>query len=343
MNEIKNIIVIDYLLIRLELTNKNLINKLISNRNKELKINDLDIVFNTGVQNKDYINYDSLYIENQYIGTIHSINKHNRNENNKISLIIANELFYSGLWFEYYKKIVQYLDLKLLNIIRLDIAKDMSNSHLLNTIYNINRNPKIKSSIKTTLKNHVQKFDDVNTNTLDLVSYGSYSSPIYIKIYNKSNQLKKENKPYINDFWILNNLLPTNKIERFEITLQKDSTKNIEIDKLTNPEYLDSIVQKETEKRFRIIKECKRGKRITFKDVTPIPFHSGNVNYIKYSQSKRNDSILPLKTVKSMIKGLYIYSHTTQSEPTKEALKEMLNSYNLNDYLNNNKNKWMKI
>lgn len=348
-NKIKSVIILDYLKVRFKTNNQTLIKQIQTSRHiGQIKINEsIKIVFNSGVKNNDYKFCDSIYFNETYIGTIYNFNKHNHKDKNSITIFFANELFYSGEWKNYYNILVKDLDLIKLNISRIDITKDIINANLLEIINKIHRNKRTKTKIKTSFENFGVEYSDIKKMDLDLVKLGNKSGSIYLKIYNKTKRLEKENKPYIKQFWFENGLIPSSKVERFELTLQKDSTKKIDIDKLNNIEYLETILQKETEKRFRIIKEQRRGKKVTSKDITPIPFFDSNKHlYIPLTKQRKQNTDIPLLSIKSMIRNLYLMYHYSDNKEVKQTHQSeidiLINEYNLKQYFTLNQKKWIK-
>lgn len=144
-----------------------------------------------------------------------------------------------------------------------------------------------------------------------------------------------------------NGLMPLNSVERMELRLTKEATKDIDINKLTNVNYLQSIFKTEVQKRFKITKEQRRGKKIAVKDITPIKYIIAEKQmYLKSKGIKKQSDEIAEKTIKSIIKNMYILQYNTTNKEVKEAqnisIQYYINEYNLQSYYNTNKKKWIK-
>jgi len=343
MKKVNNIsiTIIDYLKIRFE-ADKSTLQKIQTVRtNNHIQVNEnILITFNTGTNNSDYKHNDSIYYDSEYIGTIHHVNQKNRADNT-VTIQFANKLFYSGDWYMFYQLLTTELNLNKINIARLDIAKDIANSNLLEQLQRITNSKRIKTKLVTSLRTYTPQY--VN-NKLDYVKIGKATNNRYIKIYNKSNRLEQEKKDYIRVFWAVNGIYSKN-VERFELTLQKDATKQIEVDKLVNPDYLETILKTETEKRFRIIQEQRRGKRIITKDVTPIPFNlNKTVNYRPFKAENKQTDLIALRTIKTMLKTHYLMFLGTDDKQSKQIHKQaidvLIKDYSLKQYFANHCQYW---
>jgi len=75
---------------------------------------------------------------------------------------------------------------------------------------------------------------------------GSRKSSKSIKVYNKTNELTRSNKRYIENYWKQNNIDTSRDVQRMELTMRNDESKkydDIDWNKLDQPSHLASIMR----------------------------------------------------------------------------------------------------
>lgn len=178
-------------------------------------------------------------------------------QNNSCNLKISNRILYASNYLQHIKTILDTLNLDFINYTRIDIANDFNNvngfnspmsfigsiASSLNVIAGSKNNKLFKNTeagIQTENNNNIPQYDfeqyDKETyfkrKEYNAFKLGSRQSSVTVSMYNKTLELKqKKDKPWIREFWHINNLSSDLDTWRLEFSLKKDK-KNV-IDVLT--------------------------------------------------------------------------------------------------------------
>lgn len=172
------------------------------------KVNDDIVLTYYGKGNEHYKYIWHVYVRGQHLATMLS---HTRNakfvRDGMVKVDFKNHLLYSDQLWPVYNELVDALDLHYKNVSRVDIALDGLN-YLVDFM---------NYYVKQTLENKVVEFKgrpDVQPRVLYRKSMkfqnfmiGKPGSRVYMTIYNKSLEIVKSRKEYIQEFWKQNGIL----------------------------------------------------------------------------------------------------------------------------------------
>jgi|GEM_PF-2450422 Replication initiation factor. len=195
-------------------------------------------------------------------------------------LTIANEILYTTDLQNYIKYLLKIGDYK--QVVRLDLAIDylLSNQNLVKKTINLLNN-------KNVVKKGKAEYESHNIGLTSLI-YGSSKSNKQINIYNKTEELKQSNKPYINRFHFNNGLIvnKNDSIQRFELRLRKAATKSIDITKLNDSNYLKHLIMSNIKNFYDFKQRKKENYKTIVKNVTPLKLdHKINPEYLPIEQT----------------------------------------------------------
>lgn len=337
-NESKNLIIIDWLQLRFELEIPTFFNKQYFQLNKE------SFIQYTGNQSMNFYNVDNLFIKSEKVGTIQYNPRSNIIKANMVILKIENELFYNNTFQYYINYIIDVLKWNLKGITRIDIASDFTNKNIISFLKEYYHKTELKLpnyKIKKVGKNNI--YIDKNGNT---VYVGSKDSDKYIRVYDKSKELKESNKRHIKTFYRHNHIDYNNtKIERYELCLRSKKTKNIDVRKLANQKYLNEILKTESKGFFEFYKPITRkGKKIN-KDVTPIKFNQIYLPEYNKVKQKKEYNLNSIETAKRNIKFLYFENLEQQDTiylDNSSMINRLVNKYDLNEWYKQKVPYWNK-
>lgn len=297
MTKKQSITVIDWLQVRF-----NVELPTFSNNKKYFKLNNETFILYTGNQSQNFSNVDDLYIKGEKVGTLQYNPRSTIIKDSIIILKIENELFYNETYLKYVDYCISVLKWKYEGITRIDIARDCINYDLIPFVKTHYHSTELRLptySIKKVGKTKLYPYDET-------MYLGSKSSGKHIKIYDKSKELKNNNKRHIKAFYRLNGMdWKSNTVERFELSLNGKKAKNINVFALTNHNYLNDILRQESKGFFEFTKTVIRKGKKKIKDVTPIKFNDVTpTEYNKVTQ-KKVYTLNSLGTAKRLIKSLY--------------------------------------
>lgn len=289
----------------------------------------------------NYLHVDNIKLNNQVIARLLSGNRKNKNDN-KVRIELSNHTFYTNEWFKNYSEIKAALNLQEITTSRIEIAKDISNKKILETIHFVKSTRNIKTKINTSLSAYEPKYLN---DTLNGATFGKKTSNLYITVYNKSETLKKQHKEYIKLYWFNNDLINTSN-ERIELILRNNNANHVEIEQLTDRTYLNQIFIDETAKRFRIVKEQKRNNKVKYIDETPfnLTIEDNKIyQYVKFKQIKKVANKVTLKQAKTCLKTTYLMYLQSNLEAYRQSYYALAKEYKLERYLLNNTPKWERL
>lgn len=308
----------------------------------------------TNNRNQYFQTIVNLWINNRKIGEL----KYNPStafiDENTVHFKIENHLLYSKDYPLYIDYLQTILGLKFQHIVRIDIATDTINHNLLNFIrkYHNSTNIRIKGKQKKITINSKGKI-------YKTVYFGSMSSEKFIKIYNKTQELKAKDKAYIKGFWKLNNLnYQNNEVERIELTLKTKQAKYIDLNKLPDPNYLASICRTHFKNYFEFIGTYRQNNKTVKKDVTPLQFNEFQTQLLeKYKHIQKFTTKAQKMELKRLFFNIQITKELIEIEHGKQntvtelyiainnfsgAIRTINKLYNLEQYYDQNNGFWKK-
>lgn len=197
------------------------------------------------------------------------------------------------------------------SIKRIDIAIDSNDTDVLSFIKKYVNSPKIKVKGK-------QKIIETITvgKASKTVYYGSPKSGKQIRIYDKTDEVESSGKDYILDFYALNGLdYETAEVQRIELTLRTKYTRNIDILRLSDTNYLASICRTNFKNYFEFISEYREHNKTVSRNVTPVSFDGFTTTLLPRIA---HTPVQSQKSLKVLLKGLYmnaLYEEIKQSQP----------------------------
>ena len=323
--------------------------------NKECWLNDIAYLIRTEYKNKGFEFQYLLFIDGIRIGELNFNSHYDYLPVNTVYLKFDNKLLYSTKCMTYLKYIIHVLKFEYTSIFHIDIAIDSIRNDILSFMerYKKSSNIRIKGRSKQI---HTIDFGK-ETQT---VYIGSVKSGKQVRIYSKSNEIRHSGKDYILQFYDLNGLNYRNEeVQRIELALHTKFTKNIEIEKLGDANYLASICQTHFKNFFDFVGIYKEHYKKVAKDVTPINLDGFSTTFLP---KVVHTPIQTQKSLKMLLKGLYVnvlHEESNQLEPLQsdyliaESIGAKLNflasidrilqrAPSLNVYFKSNEKKWRK-
>lgn len=304
-------------------------------------------------------NFNLLYqlvVDNKKVGRLKLSPKKGFIKKDTVHFLIDNQILYTDMWTKYLDYLLTTLHFQLSHITKIDIAVDYEINEKNNSIidflkkfqyYSDNRE---KLNYKVNAKGRKKIISIASYKSSSTIYWGKSSSDKYIKIYNKSNELLNSNKDYILEFWRNNGLnYKSNVIERFELTLKTKLCSIIDISKLTDSDYIASLLKTHLKGYFEFSREIKRKNKIKKLNVTPINFDGFATKLLpkyKYQpkQSDRSNKIL-LKSLYFNMKLINLDSEDDDGnmdiKTLKDAIKVIIKSHpQLYEYYLDKKRFW---
>ena len=143
---------------------------------------------------------------------------------------ICNPWLYREGYINTFKTLLVALKLKFNHVVKVDIAVDSTKGELFKFVPAFQ-----KGKIKLLGKANFHLMYKGGGNTVEYFRLGSSKSDKFIRGYYKREEIKKTGKQYIIDFWDVNGLDATKKVERLEISFKKkelDKYVDITLDQL---------------------------------------------------------------------------------------------------------------
>ena len=305
--------------------------------------------------NKTFEGLYLLLIDGIKIGELSFNSRYSFVSDEVVHLKIDNKLLYSVECGEHIRYITNVLGFTYSHIKRIDIAIDTNNTDVLSFMNKYINSSKIKVKGK-------QKFIDTRTlgKASKTVYYGSPKSGKQIRIYNKTDEVIRSGKDYILDFYTLNGLnYEKAEVQRIELTLRTKYTKNIDIHRLSDANYLASICRTNFKNYFEFISEYREHNKTVNRNVTPVDFDGYTTALLP---RVAHTPVQSQKSLKVLLKGLYVNAlceEFKQSQPLQpdflileaiEANMHFLASIDrilqgkptLMQYFRSNEKKWRK-
>lgn len=262
-------------------------------------------------------------------------------------LEMLNYMLYSFEWKNAYKDILQSLNAQLKNFTRLDIAIDGVNWMLPFL------NDYVKQSNETKIVNLKGKAymnsKILNQKTMEYRSFlvGAGKSPKKITIYNKTSELERSNKKYIESVWRKAGIDIDKDVCRVELRLNSEGVKairNFDIERLDDPKYLLSIFRTQASNFFEFTVKGGDSNHTRQKVVDILAFDELKIPMLEKEKRSVNDGRYKSKMsmhchVKDILKNRY---DNKQLESVLDVIDSDMMTYNLRDYYSKKLPEWIQ-
>lgn len=145
---------------------------------------------------------------------------------NDVQIKIENNRLYENNWLESLQQVAYDLGATFHNFTRLDIAVD-------GVDYFTPHKQMLKGELllvgRASVNDYYIRKKGSPNRVINGFYIGSRSSTKYFKIYNKTNELNRSNKTYIQKFWKENNINTDKDVQRIELTMRNDECKKYKI------------------------------------------------------------------------------------------------------------------
>lgn len=322
-----------------------------------------------------------LYMDNTKVAYLLT---HSRNEKffakDIVKVEFINHTLYSGVWLEVYN-LLKISGLRFNKFSRIDIAID-GVAYLNKMLNYFQHQPshffklKNQSVRRAKFEGDVYNFKTLHNENFQL---GNGNSDKMITLYNKSLEIVKSGKEYIQDYWLLNGVIKEKNdlnarknelsqrrkhgeqvfnldglkkdIYRFEIRMRSEAIKQIKdltVDKLFSKEYLMSIVRTQCKNFFEMVhNDDSNVSRCTPIELLPYEKFEGKIlNKIKRVE---RDLVRTTKNgIHADIKHIYRFGSKTQGEDLErinaliDHIRVGLWQYNLFNWLSDRLEQWHK-
>jgi len=276
--------------------------------NKTFRFNDNCHIEYLPIGSKMFQVIANMYINDRLIGELRFSPRKGFFDSDLINFKFANILLYSTEYQQYKAYFIDVLGFEYICINHIDVVSYSTGTSIgdFTTDYYYKSDPKkaISKQYQTRCKGKIKR-DSINISTV--IHWGKMTADKSIKIYPKTLELieqSPEKRAYLEYYWKLNGLdYVNNTIESFELSLRHYHSKMIDFDRLTDSNYLASILQTHCKNFFDFEKEYRNHDKTYYKDVTPITFDDyETIKIDKYRQEKQ----YTLKSIHTVIKNLYI-------------------------------------
>lgn len=333
------------------------------------QLSDVITVKNYGKGNEHYKYIWHVLYNGEHAATLltHTRNSKFVKEGN-CKIDFKNHLLYSSTLWPCYDAVVAALKLKYKNVGRVDIAIDGLN--YLQEFMN--------AYVRQTAKDKVVEMKGrakINCKVLDRktmmyqnFNIGDGKSPKYITIYNKSLDIAKTGKAYIQDYWLANGItkevLPIELLAkalagdnekmyldgyenlfRFEIRLKGAKfleMQQFNIHYLRNTDTLVSLVKRHCEKFFEFV-------GFTRTDVSKcdnlviMPYHLFNIEAITLTRMKPKDDLYKTKlSIKKNVRQLYLGNLQVDDGSVRDMLMFDITNFELHHWFTKRLSSWVK-
>jgi hypothetical protein len=282
-----------------------------------------------------------------------------------------NHLFYTDQLWPVYDMLVKKLNLRFKNVSRLDIAFDG-----LNYLYDF-CNAYVKQDSKkkiVELKGRTRinsKVLDRQTMKYQNFNIGAQNSSKFITIYNKSLDIVKTRKEYIQQFWLKNGILKNRmpldvlcnnlkrsqeekiylegyeNIFRFEIRLKSEALNEIrgfKIDMLRDTNSLVSIVKLHVRSFFDAVYLTDNNKISRCINIDLLPFSQFKITPLEKVELKDRNNIYKSKLAINLnVKNLFSGKFSLEEATAKQAIINYIELCDLQKwFMNKYENEWLK-
>lgn len=303
----------------------------------------------TNIKNNYFQYICNIYIHGDLVGELKYKPLNRFVGANTVHIKFENRLLYSKEFNYYLEYIRDVMNFKFNHILRLDIAIDTVKHNLLAFFRKFQNSKNIVLS-----GNHKKIHIEYIGKEYKTIHIGSSKSDKYIKIYNKSKELQTFYKEHIQEFYQLNGLdYIQNEVERIELTLRTKHLKNVDVQLLTDSNYLASVCRSHYKGLFEFYSNyVAHGKR-SKKNVTPISLNEFRTTLLPVYKYSKSYSIKPQKMV---IKKLFMEVQTVKKliaangenfeslnkiSIYEKAINEYCSTYKLTDYYNSKQQLWL--
>ncbi len=290
-----------------------------------------DAKHNPGFTYTFNVNYHGKLFANMYYG---NNGKYRYERKDTILIAVANERLYEHGYSEKLNMIIQELKIEFEKISLLHVAidgLDLIKEH--NKLVNL-------ASVKRQQRVKIKPELDEERNIHKSYVIGSPKSDRYITIYPKQQELEREYKPYIYEFWEQNNLKPSEgqQVDRLEIRFRKsDELKCFDKDfsKLESPAYLATFFKQQGGKYINFIyRKSKREVSLIAWSAFGDEIEILKPDQVKYAPVKKST----LTAIKVSLQAF----RDTEKQIYLDSAIELSNDKGLNDIVAKRAQRWLR-
>ena len=294
----------------------------------------------------------NVYLWGEKFGTLHS-NPRTEGKGLKgdsVQVHIDNALLYTDHWCDDLQTVLDACGLQLKNVTRLDIALDGLN-YIIDFLNGYQKQHAYSKKV-----HHLGKARfsagvlDKNTMLYDHFKIGSGTSEKQISVYNKTKELERSNKGYIEKYWNANGLDnggPECPVYRVELRMRGKAVKEIKdfaIQKLTDYSYLFDLFRTGCHNYFEFT-ETKGHKNVSRQQVIDlIPFNRLGARLLEKVPRPLTDGRYKAKmavhlTVKDIVLDLIPDESRTEA---LGVMKKQIERYDLYPWMQRRLPDWLK-
>ncbi|GAA4366793.1 hypothetical protein GCM10023185_38190 [Hymenobacter saemangeumensis] len=294
----------------------------------------------------------NVYLWGEKFGTLHA-NPRSEGKGLKpdsVALHIDNALLYTDHWYEDLQTVVQACGLYVKNVTRLDIALDGLNYIIdfLNLYQKqFEHNKRVHMKGKARFSAGVL---DKTTMRYDHFKIGSGTSEKQISVYNKTKELERSNKGYIEKYWQANGLEnggPACPVYRVELRMRGKAVKEVKdfaIHKLTDYSFLFDLFRTGCNNYFEFTDTTGHRNVSRQAVIELIPFNALGARLLEKVPRPLTDGRYKAKmavhlTVKDIV--LDLIPEATRPEALG-VMKEQIERYDLYQWMSRRLPDWLK-
>ena len=285
--------------------------------NNKYWLDEKTYIIRAGNHSKAFEGTYLMFIDEIKIGEIKYNSQYSNIPHDTVHLRLDNKLLYSIEGRKYIDYIIHVLKFKFSHLSRIDVAIDVNDSDVITYIKTCQNSNRIR------LKGRKKKITSIGSGKITETIYiGTASSGKQIRVYKKLPEIQKNSKDYILDYYDLNGFDYKNvEVQRVELSLRTKNLKNIEIEKLWDVNYLASICQNHFKDYFEFVSEYREHNKKVRKILTPVNLEGFKTTVLTKVVHMHTES---LRTLKMLLKGLYVYSLHEELRQSQSILPENL-------------------
>lgn len=351
---VKNVVFLDWFETTL-IADKLFDNRLTNHPNECFRLNEIDTTLesveltdnvhlrNLNRSTRNYHSVWELHYMGEHFANVQLRPKQSFLDSASVQMQVLNKQLYIHGWLDTYKSMMMDLCLNHKSLTRADIAIDGEAGDNVERLMQkwekgrvIGRKGKANVTTTKSSQKEVKK-----------LHIGSMSSDKNGTVYNKSDELKRSEKGYIEEAWKNNRLIQDKPIKRFELRMHSKVTGSYDWERFDDPEYLSSIVRTETKNWLEFYYKGKdKNIHRTYKNKTMdwVDWDSLKGELLEKRQALTSDGSHRAKRV---IKDLLYLEYVDNMTIDRNFIGDLLDQYHLHSWIYHSEpkwhNKWNKI
>jgi len=271
----------------------------------------------TGKQTRHFHHLFKVYLHGEHLGQLQTHTKVPKFfAPNSMQFQMLNHLLYTEPWLGYYAELLNSTGWKHNSLSRLDIGLDGQGA----TAYKseVIRSLGIRSKVQIVGKTRIKP--SISNGKLEFIEIGSRKSDKYGRIYNKTEELIRSNKTYIQNYWKSSNLKQEEQTWRLEVELKSAQVKkgNYDIWRLNDSNYLASILRTELKgwvSFYTKTKDTNKHRAMKKNGKELINWESMGGQLLKRAEAKKPSDIFKAKaTIKNLLRFKEVFDLKTPEE-----------------------------